>query len=176
MNTIKDLLASVKCCVSSEIYSKDLSVRYGGINKNIMYNAIIYRILYSMMSDTIGFSDTGFQGSYTVTNVEYNGTPYDLSLYNWMITVNDTTMYNNISGIDGSQTYTKLNDYQFSFLSDAGYTFLFTFDEDFNLTLTYDEPGNEIYIEAEKITSNLCFTQEQFCEVIAYLNKTCLTC
>ncbi len=176
MNTIKDLLASVKCCISSEIYSKDLSVKYGGINKSVMYNAIIYRILYSMLSDTIGFSDYGFTGNYTVTNVEYNGVPYDISSNNLMITINDTTMYNNISGIDGSQIYIKLNNYQFYFLSNAGYTFLFTFDEDFNMTVTYDEPGNELYIEAEKITSNLCFTQEQFCEVIAYLNKTCTTC
>jgi hypothetical protein len=176
MNTIKDLLASVKCCISSEIYSKDLSVRYGRINKNIMYNAIIYRILYSMMSDTIGFSDGGITGNYIITNVKYNNVEYDISPYNWMFTIDDTTIFNNITGLTSSWVYTTLNNYQISFVNNSGFTWLFTFDEDFNIVVTYNEPGNLIRIEAEKIISNLCFTQEQFCEVITYLNKTCLTC
>ena len=66
--------------------------------------------------------------------------------------------------------------FRISFVNNNGFTWLFTFDEDFNVVVTYNEPGNLIYIEAEKIISNLCFTQEQFCEVITYLNKTCLTC
>ena len=52
MNSIKDLLASVKCCISSDVYMKDLSIRYGNVSTGILYDAIINRILYSILSNT----------------------------------------------------------------------------------------------------------------------------
>jgi hypothetical protein len=168
MNTIKDLLASVKCCISSEIYSKDLSVRYGGINKSIMYDAIINRILYFILSDIEFYNSDNIIGYYT--NLEVVGINVDLA----DIIIDSTTM--TIDVIDNNIkvfTYTRLNDYSFTFLDSDGDQYTAIFENNI-LTITGIRNGQEIKGTATKIKS--CFDESNICEIYDFLNKKCKTC
>lgn len=167
MNSIKDLLASVKCCISSDVYMKDLSIRYGNISTGIMYDAIINRILYSVLSNTEYYNSENIEGYYT--DIIISGST--LELLNIIIT--ETNIIGDVINNENKTIeYVRINDTVIEF-ENNGNTYTAIFENDI-LTITNINNNILITITAKKIDQ--CFDHDDICRIYEYLNKKCKTC
>lgn len=176
-NSTKDLLASVKCCLSDGIYQKDKIIRYGSVRTDIIYDSIISRIIYDMMSDTQGFNDGSIQGYYTITSYTVDGVEQADSDNPLILIIDEENL--STPTIPGSEStpYTEINDKLISYYEVlVSATVLITFDGEGNATYTFTDGGEVTVVTLKKITSSFCFSSSDFCEMYEYLNNKCKTC
>lgn len=175
MNSIKDLLASVKCCISSDVYMKDLSIRYGNVSTGILYDAIVNRILYSVLSNIEYYDSDNIIGLYEVYEISVNGTVItDGSISVSDITIDTETVDVEISALDQrTWTYVKINDDVVYFLDNDGNQWTCTFENDI-LTIEGENNSIPIILKAEKIDQ--CFDHDDICRAYDRLNNKCKTC
>jgi hypothetical protein len=133
MNSTKDLLASVKCCIANDIYQKDKAIRFGSIKTDVMYSTIINRIIYSIMSDTQYFNTDNIVGIYKITSFEINGVVIVIN-YNAFVFIDTETVkilpdLNNIF-TDQPWTYQKINDNFITIVNFQGQVGNFVLDGD----------------------------------------------
>lgn len=173
MNSIKDLLASVKCCISSDVYMKDLSIRYGNVSTGILYDAIINRILYSILSNIEYYDNDTIYGMYKITSFTVNGVTTVLDheeiLYVTETEVSVVPDLNNIS-INFPWVYDFVNDHYIQITDSQGIITVLEQEND-DLTATV---GDDFTFYAKKVDQ--CFDENDICKIYEYLNKKCKTC
>lgn len=174
MNSIKDLLASVKCCISNDIYQKDKAIRFGSIKTDMMYSAIINRIIYSIMSDTQYFDTDNIIGTYEIVSYEINGivSTLDYDIFIFIDTDTVKILPDLTNGFpDQPWSYNKIND-NFIIISDfQGQIGNFVLNGN---NLTVSNANESLVINAKKIES--CFDESDICEMYQFLNKQCKPC